>query len=560
MDPGRRALLRRLQWLHFGRLAIAVIGVAAILVLEWEPEHALVPYEYAYSVLVAAIAVDVVYLLACRRVNNLRGMIAMEIAVDIVLTSALIYFTGGVESIFAYLYFLSVLAAAVFVSARASLAAAASSTVLLSGVMLAYFLVPHAGRDLPLVDPLLVVRVSRRLQFILPYLFIFALSLHLVALLAGRLAGELSQVRILNEEILQTMSDGVLAVDRGGKVAFANGPARYLLGIPDGSLVDGVPFGSLLDAKRHEPLYSALSGLVSISEDAQFTARDGKPVWVSVETCVLRGEEGEPRGIVAILDDITLRRELASMTARADRLSAIQELAAGMAHEIRNPLASMRGAIQELSDVLSLSGDDRKLMEIILRESDRLNRIVSDFLEYARTRPLSPTRVDLVRLLDEVATLLRKRKEEKKIEIVTDLPAGLECEADAELLRQVFLNLGINAIEATPDGGKVTLRGLAAPGRRSAIAGIGVRAPQPPLEDGFRIEVVDTGSGMDADTKARAGNPFFTTKPRGTGLGLAIVHRLVQAHRGGVEIESAPGRGTRISVWLPKTQGTKVLS
>lgn len=558
MDTGRRGLLRRLQWLHFVRLAIAIFGVVAILILEWEPEHALVPYEYAYSVLVAAIAVDVVYLLACRRVDDLRGMIALEIAVDILLESALIYFTGGVESIFAYLYFLSVLAAAVMVSARASLAAAASSTVLLSGIMLAYFLAPHSGKDLPLVDPLLVVGVSRRLQRILPYLFIFALSLHLVALLAGRLAGELSQVRILNEEILQTMSGGVLAVDRGGKVAFANSPARYLLGLPEEAAVDGVPFGELLTAARHEPLYSALSGLVSVSQDAQFTARGGKPAWVSIETCVLRDEEGEARGVVAILDDITLRRELASMTARADRLSAVQELASGMAHEIRNPLSSMRGAIQELSDVLDLSGDDRKLMEIILKESDRLNRIVSDFLDYARTRPLSLKKADLARLLDEVATLLRKRREEKKIEIVTDVPAGLECEADAELLRQVFLNLGINAIEATPDGGKVTFRGVMVPGRRSGVVGIGDRAPQPPMEEGVRVEVIDTGQGMDADTKARAGNPFFTTKPRGTGLGLAIVHRLVQAHRGAVDIETAPGRGTRISVWLPRNQGTKV--
>lgn len=560
MDSGRKSLLRRLQWLHFVRLALAIVGVVAILVLEWEPEHALVPYEYAYSVLVAAIAVDVVYLLACRRIDDLRGMIALEIAVDIVLESALIYFTGGVESIFAYLYFLSVLASAVMVSARASLAAAASSTVLLSGIMLAYFLAPHSGRDLPLVDPLLVMGVSRRLQRILPYLFIFALSLHLVALLAGRLAGELSQVRILNEEILQTMSGGVLAVDRGGKVAFANGPARYLLGIPEGTAVDGVPFENLLVASRHEPLYSALSGLVSISQDAQFKARDERTAWVSIETCILRDEEGAPRGVVAILDDVTLRRELAAMTARADRLSAVQELAAGMAHEIRNPLASMRGAIQELADVLKLAGDDRKLMEIILKESDRLNHIVSDFLDYARTRPLLLVKADLARLLDEVATLLRKRREEKKIEIVTDVPAGLECEADAEVLRQVFLNLGINAIEATPDGGRVTFRGLTVPGRRAAVGGIGDRAPQPPKEDGVRIEVVDTGQGMDADTKARAGNPFFTTKPRGTGLGLAIVHRLVQAHRGSVEIETAPGRGTRISVWLPRTAGTKVQS
>lgn len=558
MDTGRRALLRRLLWLHFGRLVIAVIGVVAILVLKWDPEQALVPYEYAYSVLIAAIAVDVVYLLACRRVEDLRGMIGVEIAIDLLLTSALIYFTGGVESPFAYLYFLSVLASALLLSPRASLAAAASSTVLLSSIMLAYFLLHHSGKSVPLVDQHLVERVTRRVQFVLPYLFIFAVSLHLVALLAGRLAGELSQVRILNEEILQTMSGGVLAVDRGGRIAFANGPARYLLGIADGSVVNGVPFQSLLDEKRHAPLFGALSGLVSISQDAQFTARDGKPVWVSIETSVLREENGEPRGVVAILDDITLRRELAIMTARAERLSAVQELAAGMAHEIRNPLASMRGAIQELSDVLRLSGENQKLMEIILRESDRLNQIVSDFLDYARTRPLSLKRVDIGRLLDDVATLLRKRREEKKIEIVTDVPAGLECEADAELLRQVFLNLGINAVEATPDGGRVTMRGSAVPGRRASIVGIGDRAPQPPMEDGLRVEVVDTGLGMDADTMAQAGNPFFTTKPRGTGLGLAIVHRLVQAHRGVVEIESAPGRGTRISVWLPRTQGTKV--
>ncbi len=551
MDQARGPLLRRLQWLHFVRLAIAVFGIVSILVLQWEPTGEFtVPYLYAYSVLIAAVAVDVVYLLACRAIADLRTMAVVEIGVDVVLESALIYFTGGVESIFAYLYFLSVLSAAVYVSSRASLAIAAASTVLLSGVMLAYFLSSPVGWSLPLVDPKLVIRVSRRLQFILPYLFFFALSLHIVALLAGRLAGELTQARILNEEILHTMSGGVLAVDREGRVAFANDPARYLLGIAEGTPVEGVPFGRLLEEGRHGPLFAALRDLVVVARDAQFRARDGKWVWVSVETSLLRGADGETRGVVAILDDITLRRELETMTARAERLQAVQELAAGMAHEIRNPLASMRGAIQELGEGLNLEGDDKKLMEIVVRESNRLNRIVSDFLDYARGRPLTLTQVDLARLVDEIATLLRKRREEKQIEIVTDVPAGLECEADPEALKQVFLNLGINAIEATPGGGRVVIRGAVVPGRGSAVLVLGDRAARE--EEGVRVEVIDTGSGMDPDTRARAGDPFFTTKPRGTGMGLAIVQRLVQAHRGTVEIESGQGRGTRISVWLPR--------
>jgi two-component system sensor histidine kinase PilS (NtrC family) len=227
------------------------------------------------------------------------------------------------------------------------------------------------------------------------------------------------------------------------------------------------------------------------------------------------------------------------------QLAAIGEMAAGIAHEIRNPLASMRGSIQVLRSELELNDEQSHLMDIVLRESDRLNDTIRSFLSYARPQPLSARSIDLSRLLGDTATLIRNSPDVlPSHRILVDVPAsGLLVEADDAQVRQVVWNLATNGLRAMPEGGELILRA-----RSDGAVGI----------DGASLEVVDQGVGIRAEQLDSLFQPFHGSFARGTGLGLAIVHRIVSDHKGEIHVESEVGKGTTVLVKLPLRQGASV--
>jgi two-component system sensor histidine kinase PilS (NtrC family) len=241
------------------------------------------------------------------------------------------------------------------------------------------------------------------------------------------------------------------------------------------------------------------------------------------------------RGVIAVFKDLTEVREMEERMRKADRLAAIGELSAGIAHEIRNPLASISGSIEMLYNELELAGDDKRLMQLVMRESDRLNRIINDFLEFARLRPPTRRAVSVSKCLVEVVTLLRnnpavKNGVETEIRSASD---DVVVEFDEEQMKQVMLNLAINACEAMHGSGKLVIET-----KRTA--------------DG-RAKVVfqDEGCGIGDEARAHLFEPFFTTKEGGTGLGLAIANKIVEAHGGRIEARNRSGGGAEFSVVLP---------
>jgi signal transduction histidine kinase len=245
----------------------------------------------------------------------------------------------------------------------------------------------------------------------------------------------------------------------------------------------------------------------------------------------LRGADGARRGLIAVCEDLSTLRAMEARMRQADRLATIGRLSANIAHEIRNPLASLSGAIEALASE-ECSGEARvRLSAIVLRESDRLNQIIRDFLSYARPAPLDVRRLDVAEVLDEVLILLEHRSEPGRVKIVRELPPGLVWEVDSQQLRQAVWNLCLNALEATPEG-ELRLRAAIEGGR-------------------LIIEVTDTGEGIVPEDLLHIFEPFYSTKPRGSGLGLALVHRVVQDHGGDIDVRSAPGFGTTFTVSLP---------
>jgi two-component system sensor histidine kinase PilS (NtrC family) len=256
---------------------------------------------------------------------------------------------------------------------------------------------------------------------------------------------------------------------------------------------------------------------------------------------LLKDDANTVRGIILTFQDITKMVEMEEHIRRQERLATVGSLAAGIAHEIRNPLASLSGSIQLLQGDLELKGDDKRLMDIVVHETDRLNSIITDFLEYARPKNTQAERIALGPAVDETIILLKNSKTfNQNIMITCDIDPRVRLDGDAQRMRQVFWNLLINACQAMPDGGAITISA----------------AVSPPVDGRAwsQIIITDTGLGIARELRDKIFDPFFTTKTGGTGLGLAIVYRIVEDHGGTIFVDSEAGKGTRFTIRLPLSE------
>jgi two-component system sensor histidine kinase PilS (NtrC family) len=251
--------------------------------------------------------------------------------------------------------------------------------------------------------------------------------------------------------------------------------------------------------------------------------------------------EQDSASVIVTFRDITGIRRMEEALKRADRLAALGELSARMAHEIRNPLAAMSGSVQMLAEQGSICGNDGRLLEIVLRESDRLNKLITDFLTYAR--PPSPQKVaiDLKKMIDDMCLLLLADSRFDNIEILNRVSSQTLIQADFNQISQVIMNLLHNSADAMSEGGTVVIES------RFLLSGAG----------GFRrtpavlITVTDSGKGIDAEAGKHVFEPFWTSKIDGTGLGLAIIYRIIEAHGGSISVESPPAGGCCFTIMLP---------
>jgi signal transduction histidine kinase len=342
----------------------------------------------------------------------------------------------------------------------------------------------------------------------------------------------------LRRQLIEAMGDGLLAFDRDGRLLAANAAAARLLNFSTAGEISMEALERRLPALLEHIRDALTSGEAPPARE--FALGEPDPVAVSLTLSGLRDEDGCFSGLVVNLADLTEIRTMEREIQRLDRLAAIGRFAAGVAHEIRNPLAGIGAGVEYLASRLGPDPSDRDDLRIIRDEIARLDRIVAELLDYTHPRRLELGPVRVEELAERVHLALAPLLARRLVTLVPDGPPGLEAWADADRLEQVLLNLAKNAVEASPSGSCVRLaweaRGPSAAGQ--SLPGVL-----------FRVE--DQGPGMAPEQRARAFEPFFTTKGEGTGLGLSLSHAIVTQHGGRLLLDEAPGRGTVALLEIP---------
>jgi two-component system sensor histidine kinase PilS (NtrC family) len=534
---------RKLYWLVISRVAMAGALLAIVGLTERETnQRSFVPVLAAVAG--ASVLMSAVYLAALRTRLPLKVQGYIQFSVDICMVTWLAYRTGDVESPFLALYLVIIFASCALLGRTGVtlLGALAGVLYVTVGVLTMSRALPRAFGWAPYEDSELS---WTQFMFSLNLVAIFGVGL-LSSQLAGRIrrsetqlasaTRDLADYRLFNDRIIESMRSGLVTTDLLGHITTFNRAAEEITGYRAADVRGKEIFAIFGDIEKQIE-----AGLESIRTrtrlprfDIGCKTADGAELHLGFSVAPLVDEAENSRGYVLTFQDLTEVMELEREVRRQERLAALGKMAAGLAHEIRNPLASMRGSVQVLASELSFSQDQSQLMQIVLRESDRLNRIVSDFLTYARPPKIERTVIELASLLSETIALLRNSPELRPDHLITEnYPGGsVLYEGDPNQIRQIFWNLARNAIQAMPRGGELSVTLEARSTHDVTIA------------------FTDTGQGMSREQRERLFEPFNSSSG-GTGLGMAIVYQLVRDHHGRILVESESGKGTRIAIKLP---------
>jgi len=541
LDP--RKLLR---WVYIGRLSLATaIFIAAVFQWRTADELATLIASLVFALATLVTAASAAYSEIYKKRLG-PTFLYLQAVFDLLVVTAVVHvmsMTGGGSSQFSALYILVIATASLLVPIGGGLLVAALGIALYFADVVWFLHSP--------LEPALWLQLS-----------IFAIvawvSAHLSEQLRERgegkdqLVAELEQTRLQAEDILRNIRSGVITVDVDGRLLYANPMAEHLLGVP---LIEhlGYPVLNVVDDVAPElarMVEQCAQSKIRTTRGEVIVSPFGKRFAVGVTTTYTEPDDSRHRlTATAIFQDISDQKRIDALRLRAERLEGIAELSASLAHEIKNPLASIRSAVEQLSGMPRASQDEKTLGALVLRESDRLSRLLSEFLDFARVRVGRTSAVDLAAVARGAAGLAAAHPDRLDgVRVTCVVPEGepFEVDGDEDLLHRAVFNLALNAIQAAPAQSEVTIE-LSYGSFDPLPVGVNFDG------DALALRVSDTGPGIPAEIRDRLFDPFFTTKTNGSGLGLAVVHRAIEAHRGIVFVDTN-SRGTRFTVVLPKSQ------
>jgi len=532
--PDQRTLL---SWLFVGRLilAVGVLMGAGLVWTERPQESFLVSVAVVIALTFTAYGAWTVHL---QRKRAGSGFLLVQALVDLGVVTTVVHFAGQPQSAFPSLYVLVVAAYALLMPPLLG----AVTAILASAAFLGD----------AVLSPTVVLDSAFWAQMV-----VFNLVFAIVAVLGHRLreagmeqetlATELQRVRLEADDILRNIRSGVLTVDGLGRLAFINPTARRLLDLEGQDLI-GLPVLDQLKSRSSELWAAVVSGIrngrkISRGEGMVMHQAGKRMFPIGLSTTTFRQEAQDAPSVTAIFTDISDLKEVQELQARAERLESVAALSASLAHEIRNPLASIRSSVEQLARSSHADDDERFLAGLIVRESDRLSRLLSEFLDFARVRATQLVPLDLHAVVTAVVRLIRAHPDCRPDAVITVEGSRTMLEGDEDLLHRVVANLVLNAVQVARGAVRVTV---------SVKAVTAAEIPHGTnLEHAVRLQVRDSGPGIPAEIRERLFDPFVSGRPGGSGLGLAIVQRAVQAHHGLVLVDSTPGAGTTFTIFLP---------
>lgn len=512
--------------------------------------------ETFYALIVFTYAITIIYTLICRQLTDAEILVQfawVQIVVDFLLETLLIARTGGIESPFAVLYVISVTVASLVPRRRVGLLTASLCIILfgiltnaqLYGLTEVWGWLPHTRLSAPET---------------LQAFGVYSLAFLVVGFLSGALADQLgradhslrekeqglSRLQAFHENIVRSISSGVFTTDAKGQITSFNPAAQEATGY-NLEQVRARPWREVFNWHPSEPDNTRLWDMSSHMRcEVECTRADGNRLILGMTLAPLH-EQGEETGLVGVFKDLTQVRDLEEEMRRKAWLASLGEMSAGMAHEIRNPLGALAGAMQMLRKDLYADETSQRLMDIAVREATRLDGIITEFLQYARPPALNLAEYDLNKVLAETLDLVQHEARTRPNITIAAAPCigALPAQVDQDQMKQVLWNLATNAFDAMPNGGELTIatgcRTVDISGRKADVV---------------EISFQDTGEGIPKRNLDKIFLPFFTTKRKGSGLGLAAVHRIVDLHGGWIKVESREQEGTRFVVCVPRSGDT----
>ena len=546
----RTLILSRVVVVTFLLAATALFGLT-----QHEPSRGILSAEGALYALVAAVyLLSVGYAIALRVMTDLKRLLLLaylQLTGDALFAAVLVLVTGGTASVFTFFFSLSiVLAAIILYRAGAIYAATVSSAMLLViGLIEVGFIGPADWVNMIRRDALLAGEPVANVGSAVAYnLVVNVIAFYAIAMLASYLADQLRRtdikleqnrvsledLRALHENIISSIQSGLITVNQNHQITFFNHFAEAITGLSSTEVLYKDITGLFADLRQ---IFSNEDKLHSQHEEHTSQILRGRVAFVRWTISPLLDSREERIGHVLIFDDVTRVREMEARMKRDDQFATVGKLASAIAHEIRNPLASISGAIQLLNQTIELEDDDRRLMNIISREADTLNQWITDFLTYDRPRYGDRVPIDFRAMISDAALVLKQDPKSERLNLTVEAGDEALVLADPTYLKQVLWNILKNALQAMPDGGDLTITLDPTNDERGEF---------------YRASFKDTGGGIPEAVRERIFEPFFTTKEGGTGLGLPTVYRIVTEHGGTVTLETEMGVGTTFTVALPR--------
>ena len=546
----------RLRYLMLLRVAFVtfLLGIATFLEIKGEdllPEISLLSL---YLVIITSYILSLFYFFLLNLTKNIKITLYIQAICDVLMITGLVYATGGISSVYAVFYTLVIIYSVLFLERRGGLIIASACSICYGLLLdLEYY---------KILTPLYAI-VSQDNPFTAGYVFsriiIYILSFYLIAFLAIFVVEQekktrtllqeketaFDQLDLLHRSIIESVDTGILTINLRGQIKSFNRAAEEITGysfaeVEDKNIVDLFPeYGDLLENIHTGGYpYSQQSRVEMYIE-----SHEKKPLTLGCSVSFLNDGTEKRIGDILVFQDLTAIKKMELILEKNRRLAFIGEMAAGLAHEMRNPLASISGSIQVLHKSLPLNETDERLMQIILRGKDQLESFMRDFLLLSRPTLGMPEMIKITDVIEDILESIRYLPDWRDdIQVIKSLQDHLPfIRANKTEIRQLIWNVLMNAIQSMPNGGRVTIE----TGKDTTDISAG---------QFLEIKISDNGQGIMENDLGKIFEPFYTTREKGTGLGLAIVNRIVEGHAGKIKVDSRSGEGTTFTIWLPCLQ------